>query len=248
MFVETYAGLAAVSLYLMGETPPASRIGAKTGYAAEIVSIARIEKETKFLLIDEDPLVCNLLRCLFGYELRLAMVAEMVSTINEPPDQLWRLARSLRSLPGSSGAAMFLIHMAGARGGIGGFKGRHLRRPNVDGFIPNRKSLVDRVKNWRAEGDVQIIQSRVEDVVPPMGAKVYMDPPYIGRQQYNNKSSTDVLSVARKWHEAGNEVFVSEAIPLDIPGAIHIDLTENKKGQKRRSLTTDDREWLTILR
>lgn len=84
--------------------------------------------------------------------------------------------------------------------------------------------------------------------IPPADGLIYLDPPYHKTQGYNEKLPRhDVLRLAQQWHEAGCQVAVSEREPLDIPGARHVELTYDRKGQFRRSLTRSRIEWLTLL-
>lgn len=68
---------------------------------------------------------------------------------------------------------------------------------------------------------------------------VYIDPPYVGATGYGwTLPRAEVLALARRWHEAGAVVAVSEAEPLTLDGWHHVKLT--REGGKP--------EWLTLSR
>lgn len=67
----------------------------------------------------------------------------------------------------------------------------------------------------------------------------YLDPPYQGATGYGwDCPRKQVLDLAKRWATAGAVVAVSEAVPLELPGWHHLDLT--RPGGKP--------EWLTISR
>lgn len=68
------------------------------------------------------------------------------------------------------------------------------------------------------------------------GAFVYLDPPYLGATGYGwDLERGLVLELAIRWRDAGAVVAVSEAVPLDLPGWHHVDLT--REGGKPEHLT-----------
>lgn len=68
---------------------------------------------------------------------------------------------------------------------------------------------------------------------------VYLDPLYQGATGYGwGCPRAEVLALARRWAAAGAVVAVSEAVPLELPGWHHLDLT--RPGGKP--------EWLTLSR
>lgn len=77
------------------------------------------------------------------------------------------------------------------------------------------------------------------ELEPVPGALVYLDPPYQGATGYGwDCPRKQVLDLAKRWATAGAVVAVSEAVPLELPGWHHLDLT--RPGGKP--------EWLTISR
>jgi 16S rRNA G966 N2-methylase RsmD len=83
------------------------------------------------------------------------------------------------------------------------------------------------------------------------GVVVYMDPPYVGCTGYAaDCARDDVLSLARRWHEAGAVVAISEAVPLDAElgqGWHRVRIDGERKGQSR-SFSKQQTEWVTLNR
>jgi hypothetical protein len=74
---------------------------------------------------------------------------------------------------------------------------------------------------------------------------VYIDPPYVGTTGYgHNLGRAEVIKLARAWHDAGAEVYISEAEPIEIPGWEAVDITGERKGQKR-TFSKQQREYVT---
>lgn len=132
---------------------------------------------------------------------------------------------------------------------MGGFKGKHKRRPNVDGFIPSRSTLASRVTACRTSG-VTASRSRAQDLDPRDFERswVYIDPPYHGHTGYRNGlSREELLSLASRWRDEGHHVAVSEAVPLTQelgPGWKAVEIFECKGSHRRNSRQTT--EFLTI--
>lgn len=244
--IELCAGTAAVSLAAIGASRfPVSRIGSKAGYTGPILDALELKEPlTEVILVEKDPYVCKLLWALTSHDryLRELMACRIEDLASRSARRVWQEA--------SEGAEPhdYLLWMAGARGGIGGFKGKHKLRPNVDGFIPSRKSLAKRLRKFDPGTVHAVIENRdVSSVLPETydPSSVYIDPPYVSRQGYAFCLSEPVETIAKRWAKAGHRVVVSEARPLD--GAReHREITELRKGQSRRSLTTDHAEWLSI--
>ena len=85
----------------------------------------------------------------------------------------------------------------------------------------------------------------------PAGSWVYIDPPYVGTTGYgHNLGRPEVIALARRWHEAGAHVAVSEAEPIAelIADGWHAhELSRERVGQKR-TFSKQQREVLTISR
>lgn len=77
-------------------------------------------------------------------------------------------------------------------------------------------------------------------ILPFAGAHVYVDPPYVNRTGYGcDLAREDVIAVAQRWADAGSVVAISEAVPIQIPGWHHVDITS----AGRRGAGP---EWLTM--
>lgn len=247
-FVELYAGLAAVTLRLFGAEPPVSRIGAKTGYAGAIVDalgLRSLVPGDRVVLVESDPAVAAVLRALLDSRGRDAAATYVERCAPLDPRSAWEAARA-GSSPGE-----WLLWAAGARGGVGGFKGRHRLRPSVDGFIPSRYSLAERLRSFPTPPcHVEVVCGFAQDLAPIPGSVVYLDPPYAGRQGYQGpKPAVEVhpAVLAERWAAAGCRVGLSESRPVQLPSARHLDLSASRRGQRRRSMTRDTREWLTVI-
>lgn len=235
VLVEPFAGLVAVSLFALARAkPPASRIGAKSGYAAEIVE--RVGPIDRVEWSDADAsLVAALQAMIEGVDLS--------PWFGGDARERWREARSLRA----TDPAAWWIALAGARGGVGGFKGGHVRRSSVDGFIPSRESLarrLDAIASLRLSDRVTITHERADARPYPKGGVVYFDPPYLDAEPYPDapKEDPDVVVAWRKAASVSSRVLLSERAEVyDLPGKWS---RLGRKGQSRRSLTVTDDELL----
>jgi len=85
----------------------------------------------------------------------------------------------------------------------------------------------------------------------PPGTVAYMDPPYVGTTGYGHDlPRSEVVSLARRWADAGATVAISEAEPIgDLvsDGWYVVEVTEQRKGQKR-TFSKQQREFLTMNR
>lgn len=240
--IELCAGTAAVTLAALGCSRfPVSRIGNKQGWVVPILDALGVRGVTTVTVVEADPRLAALLAALLLPSSRLAMARAIESSLADDSRTVWERARS------GTEPVDALLWMAGARGGIGGFKGPHKLRPSVDGFIPSRASLARRLRTFVSSGSVTVLCTDAGTIDPRSFAPttVYVDPPYVGRQGYRASLTEPVESLARRWCNAGHRVVVSEARPL--AGADETrDITTLRRGQSRRSLTIDHAEWLSI--
>jgi hypothetical protein len=80
------------------------------------------------------------------------------------------------------------------------------------------------------------------------GVYVYADPPYQDTTGYQHDlGREEVLTLARDWDRAGATVCISEAEPLPLEGWHHVEITGERKGQKR-TFSKQQGEWLTLNR
>lgn len=242
--VELFAGTAALALHTWGAKPPASRIGSKSGYVKSLEQELGIRSKPHVVLVEKDPAVANAMRCLIQEGAELA--AMVASLAGGDPRMAWQHAKANKAADGLYGAACWWLWTCGARGGIGGFKGAHVHRSSVDGFIPSRDSLIRRIKAFPAIS-AEVHCADAFEFPVPRDAVVYLDPPYEDAISYAATVGGSVADLAVKLAEAGHLVGVSERYPLDLPGSRHVDLTDLRKGQSRRSMTTTTTEWLTVV-
>jgi len=97
-----------------------------------------------------------------------------------------------------------------------------------------------------------VVGADAREVEPPRldGVYVYIDPPYIGCTGYGaDLSRAEVVAMARRWHEAGAVVAISEQVPVLgwADDLWPVDITETRKGQ-RRTFSKQQREYLTLNR
>ena len=242
--IELCAGTAAVSLAAMGASKfPCSRVGNKVCYVDPILEELGISgRIEQVLLVEADQRLASLMIALFQQKSREQMVRDISAIVGEEARVVWNQAKD------GTSPADTLLWLAGARGGVGGFKGAHCLRPNVDGFIPSRRSLIKRLECFQCPGEARVIITDVSLLNPALfaPAAVYIDPPYQGRQGYRAKLCEPVQEIAQRWAKHGHRVVVSEAFPL--PGRVSCrDITKERRGQTRRSLTVCDSEWLSVF-
>ena len=245
-----------MTLHLMGYGRPlVSYAGGKGGYAAAIARILKLEKPTELTLLEPGPWARTLSALTDEFSCT-SIVGLIRRWQEEPAKELWERCREYvesEDCRTETYAAAHLLLIAGTYGGHekGGFKGPHKLRPNVDGFIPKRETLIKRVQkiskvDWPL---VRIMRTGATDIAP-LGDFCYIDPPYV---KCNTKYShefprEDVVATAKQWHEAGISVAISEneAIPeLVTEGWQAIEITHERKGQQRKNTQTAA-EWLTV--
>ena len=153
--------------------------------------------------------------------------------------------------------AGWITEHAGTHPGGGDFRGLHIHRPNVDGFIPGRGALADGctrlASRWPPVAVLATLPTAAElsallgtpgDLE---GVITYMDPPYLGTTGYaDDLPRADVVRLALDYHAAGAVVCISEAEPV-IDGWHAIDIQGGRKGQKR-TFSKQQREVLTMNR
>ena len=82
------------------------------------------------------------------------------------------------------------------------------------------------------------------------GCVAYIDPPYQNTTGYAaDLPRADVIALARRWHEAGATVLISEAEPVEGLGSgwEAVEITAGRKGQKR-TFSVQQSEWVTMNR
>jgi hypothetical protein len=265
LFVELCAGTAALSVRLHGgkhARPPVSRMGAKTGYADCILRIMGLrpgQGAAHYLWCEPDDGVRLLLETYRDHELALAAADIIKGWADEEPRALWERLRAEGPVKhtGPREVARWII----------GQQWTHAGRPcfaSYDDVKAEGRVFTDgngNLGHWKPQTPSKVAL-RVANISPmtatiypdalqvdpqqlPPGCVVYMDPPYQGTTGYaNDLPRAQVLALAMKWSQAGAAVYISEAVPLDLPGWHHIDIAGERKGQKR-TFSKQQREVIT---
>jgi hypothetical protein len=263
--VELCCGTGAVSLHALGGRPLAPYLGGKVRYAPQILRVVRelagAADVGALHLVDagEWPRTLNVARempeavadrllawtpedgrALFD---RLRLVPPSIVPSERAATHLFLQARTYRGKPVSP-------HAAGWR--TFGFdredRVHHNPGPNthVRGTVNTRPTLAARVRAFGALSWPQrtrIEQGDAAQVPPRAGAVVYIDPDYQGGTAYAyTLPRAAVFALASAWRAAGSAVVISERVPLDLPGARHVQLAT----PTNRTLGRVP-EWLTIL-
>ena len=244
--VEVCAGSAALTRHQLGLGKLVGFMGGKDGYAAAIVAAWGCPVLDAVWL--NDPGLWG--DVWLGLVLDPAVVAGVVAGwTGEPPRLLWERCRSTKATGYSELAAARLCQLAGTYGGaeVGRFKGRHVRRPSVDGFIPSLVTLAARVAAVRFPVPVTTTALDAAEV-EVSGAWCYVDPPYRGTTGYAHELPRErVVEVALRLAQR-NRVAVSEGGPVaelvEAGWSAH-ELTAARVGQRRRN-SRSSAEWLTV--
>jgi hypothetical protein len=220
VLVELCAGSAALTRYFFNIPPLLGFMGAKDRYATAIVSCAKIEKPDVVVLNDLG-FWGHIWEALISSPARLA-VADLVESWEKEDARtlFYHLRGSLlcaQNLVEAAASRICLLSATYGGGEVGGFKGKHKLRPNVDGFIPSRKTLVKRLRDscWIDLPTTYVLKQKAEDVAVPEKATVYIDPPYHNLTGYlNSFARKNVIETAKRCVEKGCKVLVSEAEPV----------------------------------
>ncbi len=216
--IELCAGSAAITRKLCGLPKLLGFMGSKDRYADQIIEAWGLPAITSFAL--NDPGFWGVIWEAYCKE-RFSEVADRIDCwSNLDARSLFDYCRKNRDSGDLSfRAACRLCLLASTYGGgeIGGFKGKHKRRPSVDGFIPSRESLTDRIRKFSQSSNISSTSMCITKVAPLVGRFVYIDPPYSGLSGYeNNADRQQVIATARKWKSLGCSVAISESVALDV--------------------------------
>lgn len=225
-WIELCCGSAALTWQLMGgvSQPPVSYVGSKSGYASEIIDVLKLPKPRIVTL--NDPGTWG--RIWPSVIKNPSGVADAVESLAKDPRDPKDLFIQLPTIidcteDRETEAALRLCRLAGTFGGkeVGGFKGKHKHRLSVDGYIPNRKTIAERVRQYNKlpDGITWFFFNETAQTITPSnsGTFVYIDPPYLGSESvYQNRfPRAEVLETAVRWSKSGANVIISEAEPLD---------------------------------
>ena len=260
LFVELCAGTAAVSLRLARSKarPPVSRMGAKTGYADAILARMGLQAgqgAASYLWAEPDPGVQLLLHAYTDRQLAQDAAAVIRGWAEEEPRALWERLRAEGPVRAAeprevarwafvAGAAFVQGDPATAYAGDPGTNGG--RMGDVRARVSGRLDALPELPGCIVPDATQVKPAQL-----PAGAWVFIDPPYVGTTGYaHDLPRSEVLRLARLWHQAGAHVAISEAEPLAelVAEGWHAHcLTRERIGQKR-TFSKQQAEWLTLSR
>lgn len=261
LFVELCAGTAAVSLRLARSKarPPVSRMGAKTGYADAILARMGLQAgqgAASYLWAEPDLGVQLLLHAYTDRQLAQDAAAVVRSWAEEEPRALWERLRAegaVRAVEPREVARW--VNVQARTDNFGGFAAPVDDNPGRTGWRghgPGCECLAERFDALpELPGCIVPDATEVKPARLPKGSWVYIDPPYVGTTGYaHDLPRSEVLRLARLWHQAGAHVAISEAEPLAelVAEGWHAHcLTRERIGQKR-TFSKQQAEWLTLSR
>lgn len=235
---ELCAGSAALYRSLVGSPKLLGSMGAKDGYVDAIKEAWGLPSSFEsYHLNDPGPWGVVWGALIQDHE---AVAAYVRSRSSDDPKSVWRECyNSDWTVGGAIAAAKVLLRLASTHGGaeVGGFKGRHKLRPNVDGFIPNRESLAARVGKFVFHERTTVSRADALAMRPEPGDFVYIDPPYNETTKYEVRSlgRSRVVSYAIELANRGCSVCVSESSEMALPGWRCVNLTNRRVGQFRKN-------------
>jgi hypothetical protein len=215
--VELCAGSAAITRKILGLNKLMGFMGSKDRYVDSILTYFRIPNIKSFILNDPGY---------FGVIWKAFSIGVFEQVANNISDWSQYEARTLfqslncsiyNDIARDAAAKICLLSSTYGGGEIGGFKGKHKLRPSVDGFIPSRETLINRVKAWsRTSADIIVHNKNAATIVPIPNSWCYIDPPYDNTSGYKNTlSRKELLYIAKNWADNNCMVAVSEGEPLD---------------------------------
>jgi len=201
--VELCCGTAALTRHILGAPKsPVSYAGAKAGFVHRIVEFLEQDFFDEYHLNDlgDWSIVWDVIT---NAESKILFL-ELANQLTEnpmAPKELWKSLKvelQKEELANHKRAVYYLFAIAGTYGSaeVGGFKGLHKRRPNVDGYIPSRKTIVSRARKlmefpWN---NIRVSQLSAEACKPRPDATCYIDPPYLQSSKvYKNLLSREVV-------------------------------------------------------
>lgn len=259
LFVELCAGTAAVSLRLQGGRrcrPPVSRMGAKTGYASEILALFGLTAghgADAYLWCEPDDGARALLQALPQPDVLKEAAATLRGWKDKEPRALWERLRAegpIRGCDGGEVARFILTGVWSYKQGQpeSGFVGPGMRRQDTAATATATLALC--VPKWplvRVQNDAIL----AEPCDLPDGAICFIDPPYVATTGYKHDlGRPEVVDLAVRWANAGAFVGVSEQAPVEELIALGwhaVNLTNGRKGQKR-TFSKQQEEWVTLSR
>ena len=249
VFVELCAGLAAVSLMLQGgryARPPVSRMGNKAGYALAILRVMGLrpgQGADRFVWCEPDDGCRALLHAYTDREVMQEAARIIRSWADEEPRALWERLRAEGAVRvGEAREVARWVRLA-ADSYRQGYPDSGFVHPD-DRFARDTAGFLAR----GAMGCPATVTTDALATYPIPGSVAFMDPPYANTTGYGHDlPRSEVVALARRWHDAGARVYVSEAEPIaDLVGdGWHaVEITSQRVGQKR-TFSKQQREWVT---
>lgn len=265
LFVELCAGLASVSLMLQGgkyARPPVSRMGNKHGYGLALLRVMGLrpgQGAERFLWCEPDAGCRALLHAYTDREVMQEAARIIRGWKDEEPRELWERLRAegpirvgeAREVARATTIQRWMygnapVHNDGDGWRNGSDDGGVTFGANNFGTTATTANGMDRAPALPAT--VTPDARAIEPADLPPGTVMYADPPYVGTTGYGNDlPRKDVVSMARRWSEAGARVYISEAEPLPAlvaDGWHAVEITSERIGQKR-TFSKQQREWVT---
>lgn len=215
--IELCAGSAALTRKLCGQSKLLGFMGSKDRYVDQIIDVWGLPPIKTFVLNDPGfwgviwEAYCTGLFCAIADQIERWMEQDARSLF-----EYCKMNKDAGDLTLKAACRLCLLASTYGGGEIGGFKGKHKLRPSVDGFIPSRKSLAERVRKFSKVSSVVSTCLCLTKVDPLPDRFVYIDPPYKGLSGYENHIDHQrVIEVAKKWKSIGCSVAISESVPLD---------------------------------
>jgi hypothetical protein len=246
--IELCAGSAALTRGLCEQPKLLGFMGAKDRYVSQIVDIWGLTEITHFVL--NDPGFWGVIweaycQGLFGE------IADQIESWGYCKSRdlfdFCKLHKDESDLVFRASTRLCLLASTWGGKENAGYKGRHIHRESVDGFMPSRETLIKRIRGFDNITRIQSSSVCATEISPRPGCWIYIDPPYNGLTQYEKKlSKFQVILLAKKWKRQGSAVAISESVPLDkvLGDGWKSQKLENRKGQYRKNATVPD-EYLT---
>ena len=232
VFVELCAGLASVSLMLqVGRyaRPPVSRMGNKHGYALAILRVMGLrpgQGADRYLWCEPDPGCRALLHAYTDREVMQEAAAIIRGWADEDPRALWERLR--------------------AEGPVRVGEAREVAR-----FVQVKNRTTHAGDGYKSPEHGDGNHEATDGVYRRTAAATYVLPATVTPDARTIEPAdlprSEVVALARRWHDAGARVYVSEAEPIaDLVGdGWHaVEITSQRVGQKR-TFSKQQREWVT---
>ena len=257
LFVELCAGLASVSLMLQGgkyAPPPVSRMGNKHGYGLALHRIMGLrpgQGAERFLWCEPDPGCRALLHAYTDREVMQEAARIIRGWASEDPRSLWERLRAEGPIRVGEAREVARWTYTANNAFRKGFpdSGHQGYDAALGGSRHTWQEAAATYRDASAlPANVTPDARTIEPADLPPGTVVFVDPPYVGTTGYGNDlPRSEVVSMARRWADAGARVYISEAEPIGAlvdDGWHAVEITSQRIGQKR-TFSKQQREWVT---